>query len=489
MKKLYTMMLLFFALAISAQDGALDASFGTNGIQIVPTISYLNDMTTDSNGKIIISGGQNGNILIYRYNTDGTLDNTFENDGMKEIALGTSLSNGVSVAVDSNNNIFIATNFYGKIIKLNAIDGSFDNSFGVNGIATYQTDYDKYVKVAIDFNNKIVVCSYQTASSNYNYLNVIQRLNQDGTYDVSFNSGNQVEFYNGASEPCFVNGLQIQNDNKIIVSITESSFIPYSHAIRRFNANGTLDTTFSTGSTGISTNGFSKNISFDGSNLYALASNPAPGVLNTATVIKYNSNGTKDATFDTDGIVNLIFNSQYYNEPNGICVQPDGKKIVVASTRLTSSTANSNLALARLNLDGSFDATFGNNGQTLVPLNTVSRPKSWSLLNYSNGKVYSLINNGANIALYRFNTGITLNNSSFFQAKNKIILYPNPTATTLNIQSNTTITSIKIIDITGRSTTPTFENNKINVSNLANCVYLIEATTENGIVREKFIKN
>ena len=92
------------------------------------------------------------------------------------------------------------------------------------------------------------------------------------------------------------------------------------------------------------------------------------------------------------------------------------------------------------------------------------------------------------IGLYKIDINAALV-SKTFESYAKLTISPNPTTSTLNIQSNTTITSIKIIDITGRSTTPTFENNKIDVSNLSNGVYLIEATTENGIVREKFIKN
>ena len=71
----------------------------------------------------------------------------------------------------------------------------------------------------------------------------------------------------------------------------------------------------------------------------------------------------------------------------------------------------------------------------------------------------------------------------------KINLSPNPVTTTLNIQSQNPIIDLKIIDITGRSTTPNFDNNKIDVSNIANGIYLLEATTANGTFREKFIKN
>ena len=257
---------------LQAQDGMLDITFGTNGIKVIPNMDFLSDMITDSNGKIIVVGGQNSNVLVYRFNIDGTLDTNFDTDGIKEINLGTDFSIASSVAVDANDNIIVATNFYGKLIKLNALDGTFDTSFGSNGIVTYQSDYDKYVKVAVDYNNKIVVCSYKF-SSNSGYYNKIQRLNENGTFDTTFNSGTEVQFNYGASEPSYVNGLQIQNDNKIIVSITENGNVPFGHAIIRFDTNGTLDTTFNVGSTGVSTTGILTNIFYDGANLYCTAAN------------------------------------------------------------------------------------------------------------------------------------------------------------------------------------------------------------------------
>ena len=487
MKKITLILFLFiYASNLHAQDGTLDTTFGTNGIKVVPLMDYLSDMTTDSNGKLIILGGQNSNIMIYRYNLDGTLDTNFDSDGAKEIDLGADFSIGSSVAVDANDNIIIATNFYGKLVKLNALDGTFDTTFGTSGIATYLSDYDKFVKVAVDYNDKIVVCSYQFSSC---CVNKIQRFNSNGTIDTSFNSGNEVQYIYGFSEPSRVNGLQIQDDNKIIVSVTETNNVPFSHGIKRFNTNGTEDTTFTTGSTGVATTGYFNGIFYDGSNLFGLASNPSSSVNSTATVIKYNSNGTKDTSFDSDGILNFIFNTQYNNNPYSICFQPNGKPIIVASTRVQSTASNSNIALTRLNLDGTTDTTFGTNGITLVGLNTPNLNKSWSVLNYINGKVYTLIFNGTSIGLYRFNTGIILSNTSFSNAE-KITIVPNPTSNYLNIDSEKEIKSINVIDVAGRVTSiKNFTNNKIDVSNLSNGIYFIEVQTNDGAFKSKFIKN
>lgn len=72
----------------------------------------------------------------------------------------------------------------------------------------------------------------------------------------------------------------------------------------------------------------------------------------------------------------------------------------------------------------------------------------------------------------------------------KTLIYPNPTSSILNIQTNETIQSIKITDISGRTTSITdFSKNSIDVSSLSNGIYFIELKTNDGVYKEKFIKN
>ena len=107
---------------------------------------------------------------------------------------------------------------------------------------------------------------------------------------------------------------------------------------------------------------------------------------------------------------------------------------------------------------------------------------------YCNGFIFTRGRTITNEGLYKININAALASKSF-DSKSKFILYPNPTTSTLNIQSQNPIIDLKIIDITGRSTNPILNNNKVDVSNLANGIYLLEATTTNGTFREKFIKN
>ena len=71
-----------------------------------------------------------------------------------------------------------------------------------------------------------------------------------------------------------------------------------------------------------------------------------------------------------------------------------------------------------------------------------------------------------------------------------IVLFPNPTNSILKIQTQNSISAIKITDISGRTTSiKTFVNNSIDVSSLASGVYFVEVQTMDGNFREKFVKN
>lgn len=71
-----------------AAPGDIDRSFGIDGFSKT-AISFPNDEVTDSviqqDGKIVIVGStKNGSfhdIFVARFNTNGTLDNTFDSDG------------------------------------------------------------------------------------------------------------------------------------------------------------------------------------------------------------------------------------------------------------------------------------------------------------------------------------------------------------------------------------------------------------------------
>src|SRR5262245_19398194 len=116
-------------------DGSYDASFGTSG-RI--TYSGLRDFAVLPDGRLVvaINYGRPTTGYIKRFSSDGQLDLTFGSGGDVEIASKYVSLDARRIQVDQSGKIFVAaaTANYTLFAKLN-YDGSFDNSFGDNGVA------------------------------------------------------------------------------------------------------------------------------------------------------------------------------------------------------------------------------------------------------------------------------------------------------------------------------------------------------------------
>src|SRR5262249_26495814 len=139
-------------------------------------------------------------------------------------------------------------------------------------------------------------------------------------------------------------------------------------ALARYNANGTLDTTFGTRGkviTDLGGNGDSATaMTVDGSGRILVAgktdTTAGPGY---AAMVRYNANGTLDTTFGSLG--KLVTNIQLFNGSDRVALQSDGK-IVLAGTMRDPSLTSYQFVTARFNANGTADSTFGNGGQVVT---------------------------------------------------------------------------------------------------------------------------
>ena len=137
-------------------------------------------------------------------------------------------------------------------------------------------------------------------------------------------------------------------------------------------ADGDLDPTFGTGGfalAGLTTAGFELPakpvVQPDGKIL--ICSNVASGGPSGTDmfIARFDADGSPDTTFDFDGQVSVDFAGRT-DGCNALAVQADGKIVAVGTS--TDSTPNADFAVARVNADGSLDATFGaGTGTTIVP--------------------------------------------------------------------------------------------------------------------------
>jgi uncharacterized delta-60 repeat protein len=82
-------------------------------------------------------------------------------------------------------------------------------------------------------------------------------------------------------------------------------------------------------------------------------------------LVRYNADGSLDATFGTGGKVVTSFGSQS-DTAYAVVVQPDGR--IVAGGHTNTATRGVDFALARYQANGALDASFGANGQVVMPI-------------------------------------------------------------------------------------------------------------------------
>ena len=301
--------------------------------------SFVNSIAIQPDGKILVGGqfstykGLTENFII-RLNSDGSKDLTFDNS----IGFNSSVT---SIALQPDGKILVGgvfTTYKGltenSIIRLNS-DGTkdltFDNSIGFNGSVT---------SVAIQPDGKIVCGGGFTQ---YKGLpeNKIIRLNSDGTKDLTFD--NSIGFDSG------VLSIAIQPDGKIICG---GFFTQYKGTIElfiiRLNSDGTKDLTFDN-SIGFNSIVVSIAIQSDGKIVCGGIFTTYKG-LPENYIIRLNSDGSKDLTFDNS----IGFNSSV----TSIALQPDGK--IVCGGNFTTYKGLPENYIIRLNSDGSKDLTFDN---------------------------------------------------------------------------------------------------------------------------------
>ncbi len=346
-----------FVLARFLPNGSLDASFGTGGIVITnlnratAPQDEIDALVLQPDGKIVAvgsartTGGALVSTGIVRYETNGALDPTFGAGGI--VLLDAAVDRAVILQMDGKivcgggGGSAASSNF--QIARLNP-DGSLDGTFGTGGFVMidFNGSGDGIWGLALQPDNKIVaVGQSRTAPSDGTSDNfAAARLLPDGNLDPMFGSGGKVTTDFGAlSDIAF--SVVLQLDGKIVLS---GRALPQTNAfdfgLLRYNADGSLDSTFGTGGK-VTTNFFngvdaaySVKLQSDGK---IVAAGVSGGTSTAFGLARYNVNGSLDSTFGSGGKTETFFEG--LDEAHAVLIQPDGK-IVAAGTANGSTTGD-----------------------------------------------------------------------------------------------------------------------------------------------------
>jgi uncharacterized delta-60 repeat protein len=312
-------------------DGSLDSTFGTGGEVVLSTSSLKSSYTLhcasvaiQPNGKIVVATNTatenpaqsltSCNMLVLRFNTNGSLDTSFGQNGETEIQLSQGMAAARGVAVLSSGQIVVAgtspINYVGPefVVARLTSSGALDTTFGPNGQGY----------------------NYTTISTGL-FTNVVDALGVDASGNILV--GGEV----------LVNGARSDQ----VVRYTSSGLIDTSFANQ-----GVLDLPFGAVN-GIEGIAFQSN----GQTLLGFSSYNGEG---TGGVTRLNTNGTVDTTFGSNGYFLDPIDEAYAE----IAVQPDDAILLQTST--SESNGDSAILVDRLLAGGSLDPAFGTGGQVEI---------------------------------------------------------------------------------------------------------------------------
>lgn len=444
-----------------------------------------------ADGKIIVAGtshfNQNSILSACRYNVDGSIDTTFGTSGF--FKLNTQLYDGINtIEVDANGKILLGLNNSATVIRLNN-NGTFDSTFGSGGFAIITSTFSSVADIKILPDNSILVAgnifvnSGTVTSTNF----MLAKLNANGTLATTFGTNGITTLTSTANyDQLFL--VDAQADGKIVtIGNFSNGTNNRDTVIFKTNANGILDTSFNT--TGVFTIGIPNTddvpvglqIQNDGKILFAMNYE----LNNKAYVVRITPAGLVDSSFDSDGIIYL--NTSLINSVGALKVLSN-QQILVGGTK-ENTTAD--FTLLKYNSNGSLNTTFGTNGKVTSDFFNNHDVLSGLLIsndNYLIATGTTLSPTGfADFALAKYHLidGLGIGGNTI---NKKVLFYPNPVQNVLELSDE--VKAVVLFTLDGKQIPSYFNNNSITTDHLPKGMYIIQMQLSNdAIVTDKLIKN
>ena len=145
---------------VPAAIAALDPSFGTGGKIGAPGAPFTG-VALQPDGKIVTVGTSNGNFLVARFNPDGSLDSSFDTDGIQTVDFGGTESANALAIQPNGSIVVVGTTSVGTSIAVARLTstGALDTSFDADGKLTIDlgTSGESGNAVALQADGKIVI--------------------------------------------------------------------------------------------------------------------------------------------------------------------------------------------------------------------------------------------------------------------------------------------------------------------------------------------
>lgn len=384
------------ALHVKLEDLKLDETFLGAGIQTFPGVTNqlgITGVSRLSNGTYLLVSSVADDVNVKKIGANGAPINIGTST---ELVFGVgnadSYINDISIRKDGQ--IFVCGYYYDPLIYTDVpvlaslkSDGTLDPSFGgidgadpgvINLNKLFPTAIVNQLKVTavhIHDNNKILLAGSYFNVGQDKYDIFLTRLNNNGTLEGTFNNENDYVAF-GLSDG-YAHDIAVQKDEKILVYGYAYNGESYGAVLGRFNTNGTLDGSFSSGgpNPGIYSHP-NTNISEPDTKKLVIKIQPADQKIVAIATRRFNEGdgdfmafrlddkGTLDPTFGQESNPGEFIHNFPSNDDDivmALCLKPDGKIILGGFTQHMGEGSYTNYSVVQLTNAGLLDPTFGNN--------------------------------------------------------------------------------------------------------------------------------
>ena len=367
------------ALARFTHTGELHASYGTGGIATGPLPDFFpSAVDVMADGRALV-GGSSGDPIratVIRFTAAGAPDAAY---GAGGVATGPNDSSLGRLVVTAGGLVF-AAGTAGPFATRDLAAFCFGANglacpgfAGGTGVATAQIGAGTSVgrDVVRDSANRVIVVG---STESQPFRAVVVRFTPTGALDTTFNPllGYRLLDFPDNS---FSAGVQVDASDRIVIGGLQAPDLffgtPRLVAAARVTPAGAADATFGTG--GVFTANLLGNDAVEGIAiesgtgriLLAGSTGPASGASRSTFSLVLTDGGQPDTSHGPGGAVVSAVTSVVSCSARGIAALPDGRMLVSGSASFPEGERG---YLARLNADGTFDASFGTAGTTMLPV-------------------------------------------------------------------------------------------------------------------------
>lgn len=450
------------------QNPALELPYASNGLafhRVNGERAQVYDMTIQNDKKVLLVGQTYvdgyGEILVARLNPNGSLDVSFGAAGFVLLGRANVDDLGNKIEFQMDGKILVSGSFYQNrmshkvVYRLNT-DGSLDGSFGIDG----ERIASKEGRALAQPGGKVLFFGNSDSSIPGGGHFYATLWDTSGETDLTYGSAGFYRFDSSQATAASCADAKFLGSSLYMTGSVSNAIGTRDIFLIKVTQDGVPDSSFATngmqrvdlGSSSVS----SRTLAFDQdeNRIFVTGFVISQGDVNFF-LICFDLDGNLDVSFGTNGkIVDAVNNNDFI--VRDMLIQEDGKIVLVGNSENTGT--RNDYTIVRYNKDGTLDTDFGLNG--VVALDWQERnDKAEACLLHRNGSILvagngTMSNQGKTILLASIlSSGGSLGTLNFGAAINSLVAHPVPIDSELRLHytlESREYLTIDLYDIQGR---------------------------------------